>query len=465
MPGAPGSTPEIAMTTLTPLLLQIVLPLALLVWHARACVRTLTAWALLTAGIGAYIAATAIIGNWSVAPGYTPFVFLLVLGGSVWHRDVWIRSLPAGPRSNDEWREVANCTNLALFGIALALVAIASRPITGETGWVHADTLNLYRQLGSTLVGFIMFIAALRSAPVGRVLLSALFVWAAGTNLRIALTSPADYLNFAQFAVFDIYRAFIQGYFAQHTAAIIGVIALGQAAIAFLLAMNGWPRRVGYMGAIVFLLAIVPLGVGSGFPATVLIALAATELLHRDRYAIFGRNVNATDAEIARDLPGDAFIRRPVAVATHAVTIFKPAADVWPWLVQMGAGRGGWYSYDRLDNGGQASAARIVPHLQAIRVGTVFPALPGVIGTFQVERLDPGYSLVLAAPGPSGPVTTWTFVLEEPVAGVTRLIVRVRVAPRPSRLLRLVGLQLLRAVHFIMERKQLNTLAVRAERA
>ena len=89
-----------------------------------------------------------------------------------------------------------------------------------KKGEIDLVTLNLYRQLGSSVVGLLMFVATLRSTRVGHILLSALFVWAAGTNLRIALTSPADYLTFAQFAVLDVYRTFILGYFAQHTAAL-----------------------------------------------------------------------------------------------------------------------------------------------------------------------------------------------------------------------------------------------------
>jgi hypothetical protein len=452
-------------TTFLPVLLQIVLPLCLLVWHANVRVRTFTAWILATIGVGSYISATAVIGNWNVAPWYTPSLFLLLLGAATWHRDAWIRSLPWRPHSNYEWRQVANCANGAIAGLALALVAVASRPMTGETGTIDTVTVNLYRQLASTAVGFAMFVAALRSATAGRVLLSALFVWAAGTNLRMALTTPSEYLNFAGFAALDVYRTFILGFFAEHTASVIATIALGQAAIAFLLATNGWTRRLGYIGAIIFLLAIVPLGVGAGFPATILMALAATEVLHADRFAVFGRNVNATDEELVRELPGDEFISHPTGVATHAVTIFKPATAVWPWLVQMGAGRGGWYSYDRLDNGGQPSATRIVPELQAIKVGMVFPALPGVEGTFELERLDPGRSLVLATPGPLSPLTTWAFVLEEPTPGVTRLIVRVRVLRRPHSVIAAIGVRVLWMVHFIMERKQLNTLVVRAERA
>ena len=451
-------------TNTLPVTLQILLPLALLWWQSRARPRTLTAWALGTTGVAGCITATAAAGNWDVAPWYTPFVFLLILGASVWHRAAWLRALPRHPHSNHEWREAANYANVGITGVAFALVAIATRPIRGEGGSTDVVTLNLYRELASSLIGLLMLVASIRSARAGRVLLSALFVWAAGTNLRVALTTPADYLNYAQFAVLDVYRVFIAGFFAEHTRAVVCTIAVGQAGVAFLLATNGWLRRLGYIGAIVFLLAIVPLGVGAGFPATILMALAAAEVLHADRYAVFGRNVTATDEELARALPGDEFILHPVGVATHAVTIFKPARDVWPWLAQMGAGRGGWYSYDRLDNGGRPGATRIVPALQAVRVGMVFPALPGAAQTFELERLDPGYSLVLAAPGPRGPLTSWAFVLEQPSADVTRLIVRARIAYTPLGVPAAIGLRVMRAVHFIMERKQLNTLVLRSER-
>lgn len=446
-----------------PLSLQILVPLALVWWHGRVRQRTFAAWLAMTIGVAAYVATTAAVGNWDVAPWYTPFVLLLLLSAGVWHRAAWVRSLPRRPHSNDEWRELANYGNAAITGLAFALVAMATRPMTSETGAIDVATLNLYRELAASLIGLVMLVASIRSARAGRVLLSALFIWASGTNLRVALTMPADYLNYAQFAVLDVYRAFITGFFAAHITVIVCTIAIGQACIAFLLATNGWTRRLGYIGAIVFLLAIVPLGAGAGFPATILMALAACEVLHADRYAVFGRNVNATDEELARGLTGDEFIPHPLGVATHAVTIFKPARDVWPWLSQMGAGRGGWYSYDRLDNGGHPSAGHIVPELQAVKVGTVFPALPGATAAFKLKWFDPGRSLVLVAQGPDGPVASWAFVLEEPARGVTRLIVRGRIAYKPLGLPAVIGLRVMRLVHFVMERKQLNALVVRAE--
>ncbi|HYA63706.1 MAG TPA: hypothetical protein VED66_10900, partial [Candidatus Sulfotelmatobacter sp.] len=62
--------------------------------------------------------------------------------------------------------------------------------------------------------------------------------------------------------------------------------------------------------------------------------------------------VRATPAETARTLAGDDLIPQPIGSVNHAITIRRPAREVWPWLVQMGAGRAGWYAYDFVDNGG-----------------------------------------------------------------------------------------------------------------
>jgi hypothetical protein len=133
----------------------------------------------------------------------------------------------------------------------------------------------------------------------------------------------------------------------------------------------------------------------------------------------------------------------------------------------MGAGtRAGWYSYDRLDNGGHASATRLLPYLQHVHVGTLFPALPGRTDGSHVLAIDPGTSLVLgwrAAQGP--PMTTWTFVLEDASNDTTRLITRSRAnAQYPFfGLPRSIGDPVVRLVHFVMQRKQLLGIACRAE--
>ena len=181
------------------------------------------------------------------------------------------------------------------------------------------------------------------------------------------------------------------------------------------------------------------------------------------------RSVRATTDERARTWPGDERIPQAIDTLTHGVTIRRAPRDVWPWLVQMGAGsRGGWYSYDWLDNGRHPSAARIVPELQHLAIGTIFPALPGVTEGFTLLAIEHERVLTLGWLGQDGtPEVTWTFVLEEVAPGVTRLLVRVRGGPGyrfhglPLLLTRLV----VRVVHFIMQRKQLLGIRRRAESA
>jgi pimeloyl-ACP methyl ester carboxylesterase len=179
------------------------------------------------------------------------------------------------------------------------------------------------------------------------------------------------------------------------------------------------------------------------------------------------QSVRATHEERTRALPGDEQIPRAIDTLTHGVTIQRPPRDVWPWLVQMGAGsRAGWYSYDWLDNGRQRSATRIVPGLQHPAVGTIFPAMPGMTDAFVVLAIEPERLLILGLLSPNGATEmTWTFCLDEVAPGVTRLLVRARGGPGyrfhglPLQLTRAV----VRVVHFIMQRKQLLGIAKRAE--
>jgi hypothetical protein len=179
------------------------------------------------------------------------------------------------------------------------------------------------------------------------------------------------------------------------------------------------------------------------------------------------RSVRASDHERASPLPGDELIPHAIDTLTHGVTIRRPLSDVWPWLVQMGAGsRAGWYSYDWLDNGRQPSASRIVPELQHPAIGTVFPALPGVKEGFTLLALEHERALVLGFVSANGTTeVTWAFHLTEVTPGMTRLVVRARGGPG----YRFHGLPLLltrvvvRVVHFVMQQRQLLGLASRAE--
>ena len=126
--------------------------------------------------------------------------------------------------------------------------------------------------------------------------------------------------------------------------------------------------------------------------------------------------------------PGDALTPGRAAQWTHAVDVEATPEDAWPWLPQIGAGRAGWYSYDRIDNGGVPSLDRIDPGLQDLRAGDVVPAYPGAGDAFEALEVDPPRALVLGWPSGSGQRATFALALE-PRAGGARLVARLRIDP------------------------------------
>jgi hypothetical protein len=129
----------------------------------------------------------------------------------------------------------------------------------------------------------------------------------------------------------------------------------------------------------------------------------------------------------------------------------------------MGADRAGWYSYDFLDNCGRPSAERILPELQKISVGMLFPALPGATDGFFLLAYEPERFLVLGAlPHNETHAVTWAFVLQQITPTETRLIVRARANAGYG--FHGLPLVLVKLIHFVMQRKQLLEIAQRAER-
>lgn len=123
-------------------------------------------------------------------------------------------------------------------------------------------------------------LAAAHAWPrLARVLYIALFAWACSVNWRTVLERPDVYLEYADLAIVDAYRAFIRGFFAAHVLEIVGAIATCQGLIAAGLLAGGVLARIALLGATVFLVMIAPLGVGSGFPSTVIIAAGCLRLL------------------------------------------------------------------------------------------------------------------------------------------------------------------------------------------
>ena len=192
----------------------------------------------------------------------------------------------------------------------------------------------------------------------------------------------------------------------------------------------------------------------------------------RPRIARWG----ATDEEVVARLPGDEIVPEPDLETTRAVTIRAPAERVFPWLAQLGQGRGGFYSYDRLENAPVLhldihSADRILPEHQDLRPGDRIPIAPEPpFYGYIVEEARPPTTLVLrtrmdpfsglqvdsASRAASRVIdSTWAFALRPAGAGATRLIARNRMAIRVPPGLGLPYRLGLEVVYFAMERKML----------
>ncbi len=133
----------------------------------------------------------------------------------------------------------------------------------------------LIMHLGSVSISLLVLWVTWKRIEVGRLLLVLLFLWASYINSKTALSSPMDYLDYAQYTWSNWYREFILGYFAAHTKPLVLMIAGGQFIIAVLLSTKNLLVKIGAWGGIVFFLSIIPLGIASGFPTTLILAVAA----------------------------------------------------------------------------------------------------------------------------------------------------------------------------------------------
>lgn len=204
---------------------------------------------------------------------------------------------------------------------------------------------------------------------------------------------------------------------------------------------------------------------------------AAAVVGWRQGFVPWHRNWGATDEEAAMALPGDELTPPPVEQNTRAITITAPPQEVWPWLVQMGADRGGFYSYTWLENlfGLDIhNADQIVEEWQQLAVGDWVWGARKRTGGWVVELVESDVALVMKAADPKlGRATThdtgigfefqWTFALRPTPNGGTRLLIRERSAygRRLTRwMMAPVGV-----VSFVMTRKMLDGIRARAESA
>jgi hypothetical protein len=166
------------------------------------------------------------------------------------------------------------------------------------------------------------------------------------------------------------------------------------------------------------------------------------------------RRWGATDEELRKPLPGDELQPDPGVDSTRAITIDAPVEEVWPWLAQIGQDRGGFYSYELLENLAGCrleNADRIHPEWQQREVGETMYLHPA--SGLKVTIFEPNHALGIQGWG--------TYVLEPLDDGRTRLIARGRTARGMAALLYVLFIEI---PHFIMERKMLLEIKERAER-
>ena len=133
----------------------------------------------------------------------------------------------------------------------------------------------------SNIVAVLQLFAAFKWPAIARFSFFFLFAWASWTNWVTSQHTPHVYLEYADFAWSRAYREFITGWFSQHIELAVGCIATCQALIAIAILLKGFLFLIGCIAAIIFLLAILPLGIGAGFPCTAIMAIALLVLLKK----------------------------------------------------------------------------------------------------------------------------------------------------------------------------------------
>ena len=196
------------------------------------------------------------------------------------------------------------------------------------------------------------------------------------------------------------------------------------------------------------------LGWPAGFGVSIVIAalvMAAYVWILKPWHLRWG----ATDEEVARTMPGDELIPG-AGTATRAISIDATPEAIWPWLVQLGYGKAGWYSYDWIDNDFQPSADRIIAEYQHLQPGDTILMMPDM--GFVVHSVDRPRSIVSVLQDGS---TSWCLALY-PNGESTRLVSRWH--PKFERsLATMVMTALSEPGTFIMEQKMLRTIRDRAE--
>ncbi len=204
------------------------------------------------------------------------------------------------------------------------------------------------------------------------------------------------------------------------------------------------------------------LGIGLATVGTMTAAATGAYLLFVGPWQ---RRWGATDEEVQRAMPGDEEVERPLMNATRAVTINARPEEIWPWIVQIGTGRAGWYSYDWIENLmglDVSSTERVLPEFQHLKVGDTIPLAPGL--EIPVKVLKPYESLLMVGHDPVIGDASWVFGLYPVDEQHTRLVTRTRNRwpMTPGGILSLLFTE---PGSFLMVRKMLLGIKLRAEQA
>lgn len=149
----------------------------------------------------------------------------------------------------------------------------------------------------SNSIAVLFLVAAILKTKLARLLFALLFAWACWLNYTTAHYNPEEYLNYARLTPFGVYHDFINGWFKAHIVSMVTLISFGQGLIAIGMILKGWVVRLAGLGAIVFFLAIIPLGIGAGFPATLLSAVSIYFILKNDDLNYLWRFKNKKNTE------------------------------------------------------------------------------------------------------------------------------------------------------------------------
>ncbi|MGZ3765422.1 MAG: hypothetical protein ACXVA2_12205 [Mucilaginibacter sp.] len=133
----------------------------------------------------------------------------------------------------------------------------------------------------SNIAGLLLLWAAIKRPKLARLFSVLLFAWASWINYTTCHQHPQIYLDYAQYAI-GFYKDFINGWFKNHVTLMVTCISIGQALVAIGMALKGIWVKIACTGAVLFLLAIAPLGIAAGFPFSITVSAAAFFIIFKD---------------------------------------------------------------------------------------------------------------------------------------------------------------------------------------